>query len=312
MNQDRLLERIEILWNSYWQKQSARLFNHSTDMFMDYILSIPYCRFVLKKLKDDYLFTDEQYNEYKQKEWGTFVEQKNNLQILSFLLQWYEKRRSEKKYYYQDCKCLGYDKDASEADKMQMFKIDVIRPIVDYIVFNHADESYILYLLNRYVQRIKLFENEKIKIQQIGNNTNEDNFLKDNGDMQPNESVLQKDLCLYLFNSGIRIHQEEVVGNGRLDILVNHNKEYFIVEVKYIKKTEKRDNCIKRINASISQIKEYMSSKGAKNGCILIYTEIEIDFIPMNINENNISMLSVYIGKEVPSKIKFEPIKISI
>ena len=107
MNQDRLLERIGILWNSYWQKQSVRLFNHSTDMFMDYILSIPYCKLILEKLKDDYSLTDEQYEEYKQKEWSTFVEKKNNLQILSFLLQWYEKRKTEKKYYYQDCKCLG-------------------------------------------------------------------------------------------------------------------------------------------------------------------------------------------------------------
>lgn len=76
MNQDRLLERIEILWNSYWQKQSVRLFNHSTDMFMDYILSIPYCKLILEKLKDDYSLTDEQYEEYKQKEWSTFVEKK--------------------------------------------------------------------------------------------------------------------------------------------------------------------------------------------------------------------------------------------
>lgn len=295
MNQDRLLERIEILWNSYWQKQSARLFNHSTDMFMDYILSIPYCRFVLKKLKDDYSFTDEQYDEYKQKEWGTFVKQKNNLQILSFLLQWYEKRRSEKKYYYQDCKCLGYDKDASEADKMQMFKTDVIRPIIDYIIFNLQDEKYVLYLLDRYIQRLKLFNIVKEKIKSLG---------------KQNESVLQDDLCLFLYDYGIDTHKEEVVGNGRLDILTNYNGEYLVIEVKYIKKSEKK--YIERIKAAISQIKEYMLRKGTKRGCLLIYTEKEEEFVAKNINSNNILIQSVYIGSKTPSEVKFEPIEIPI
>ena len=217
MNQDRLLERIEILWNSYWQKQSVRLFNHSTDMFMDYILSIPDCKFVLDKLKNDYSFTDEQYDEYKHNEWVNFVKQKNKLQILSFLLQWYEKRKSEKKYYYQDCKCLEYDKDASEADKMQMFKTDVIRPIIDYIIFNLQDEKYVLYLLDRYIQRLKLFNIVKEKIKSLG---------------KQNESVLQDDLCLFLYDYGIDTHKEEVVGNGRLDILTNYNGEYLVIEVK--------------------------------------------------------------------------------
>ena len=297
MNQDRLLERIGILWNSYWQKQSVRLFNHSTDMFMDYILSIPYCKLILEKLKDDYSLTDEQYEEYKQKEWSTFVEKKNNLQILSFLLQWYEKRKTEKKYYYQDCKCLGYSKDTSEFDKMQMFKIDVIRPIVDYILFNLQDEKYVLYLLNIYIQRFRLFEVVRENIKSLG---------------QRNESVLRDDFCLFLYEKGIDAHKEEVIGNGRLDILTNYNGEYFVIEVKYIKNIEEKAKCKERIKAAISQLKEYMLCKGAKRGCLLIYTEKEMEFIVNSTNNNGISILSVYIGNEVPSKVKFETIKIPV
>lgn len=297
MNQDRLLERIEILWNSYWQKQSVRLFNHSTDMFMDCLLIIPYCKFILDKLKEDYPFTNEDIINYSHKEWQTFIRQNNNMQILSFLLHWYEMRRSDDKFYYDGCICLGYSNESSINDKIQMFKTDVIRPIIDYIIFNLQDEKYVLYLLDRYIKRLKLFDIVKKKIKSLG---------------RKNESVLQDDLCLFLYDYGIDTHKEEVVGDGRLDILTNYNGEYLVIEVKYIKDTEKRAMYIERIKAAISQIKEYMLRKGTKRGCLLIYTEKEMEFIVNSTNNNGISILSVYIGNEVPSKVKFETIKISV
>ena len=302
MNQDRLLERIEILWNSYWQKQSDRLFNHSTDMFMDYIVSIPYCKCVLDKLKKDYPSTDEDIINYNQKEWDTFISQKNNMQILSFLLHWYEKRKSEKKFYFNDCKCLGYSHDTSTYDKMQMFKADVIRPIVDYIIFNLNDERYVLYLLGRYKQRIKCFEKIKSNIKEIGNSEDGNDEDESKGTMTLNESILQKDLCLYLFDNGIDVHLEEEIGNGRLDILINHNNIPFIIEVKYIKGTEKEYSYIDRVRKAVTQVKDYMLSKRAQNGCIFIYTEVDIDFIGIYPDILNVQLHTIYIGPNKPSE----------
>ena len=45
---------------------------------------------------------------------------------------------------------------------------------------------------------------------------------------------------------------------------------------------------------------------------LLIYTEKEMEFIVNSTNNNGISILSVYIGNEVPSKVKFETIKIPV
>lgn len=304
MGKKYIVEKIEFLWHGYWQKQSKGLFNHATDMFMDSILNIPYCKLVLEKLKNDYPFDFEEINSYDTTEYWKLFEGADNMRVLSFLYHWYEMKRErcKIKFYYKQCIWLGYSKDISEIDIMQMFKTDIIRPIIDYVIYNLNEKNYVLYLLDRYKQRIKYFGKVKNKIKSIGNNSNK-KFLDEKKDIKAcNELDLQKDLCLYLFDNGMEVSQEEVAGDGRLDILINSNNEPFIIEVKYIKETEDEHSYNNRVRKAVAQVKDYMLSKGAQSGCIFIYTEVDVNFIGISPNILDVQLHSIYIGAKKPSE----------
>lgn len=314
MIKEHIIEKIDLLWHAYWLKQSDGLFNHATDTFMESITDIPYCKLVLNKLKEEYPFQSEQIKHYNSVEYWNLLERHNNIEIYSFLYQWYEEEKNSAnlKSYYKTCRWLGVNEGSSRIDMMQMFKTDVIRPIVDYIISSLNDKEYILYLLDRYRQRVELFENIKNEIKSIGQNTEEQISKDIVGSMNLNESVLQKDLCLYLFDCGVNVHREEMLGNGRLDVLINHDKNSFVIEIKYIKATENEYACKERIENSITQIEEYMSRTGATSGYVLVYTEVDVIFVSSQQKSSDIQIETIYIGDKTPSQRKRKTIEIII
>ena len=307
-----IINKIEFLWNGYFQKQSDSLFNYATDMFIDNIKAISFCKLSLDKLKKDYPFKSEEIIHYESIFYHDLLKENSNMQILSFFYQWYEAKRNSSRddFYYKKCRWLFLDKKVSDKNKIKIFKTDIIRPIIDYIIYDLNDVGYVLYLLDRYKQRVKYFKKIKNSIKHIGSKTKITSFNKQDNMMTTNESKLQEDLCLFLFDNGIDVHKEEIVGNGRLDVMINHNKNPFIVEVKYIKKDECHYK--ERINRSVIQLKEYMLGKGAKYGCIFIYTEVDIEFIAVNKSLIDIQLHSIYIGDKSPSQRTSNYFKISI
>lgn len=272
---NQIVEKIEILWRSYWQQQSSRMFNCATDLFMEYVLNIPYCKYVLDKLKSDYPFKPEEIIRYNSVEYSELLKENSYIQVLSFLCYWYEDRKNtnKMKLYFNDCRWLSYCREATEMDKMQMFKTDIIRPIIDYIICNLNDEGLVLYLLDRYKQRTERFKTIN---------------LEGKGELD-----LQKDLFLYLFDEGLELGNSVNIGNGEVDFIIDVYGRPFVIEAKLYRKNV---SCKKYM----SQLKDYMGKVAARWGCLYIFTTEDVNFEFEN-TQDNIFVKTVYVGDKKPS-----------
>ncbi len=279
-NRNHIIDTLERAYHVYLNRQSDVLFNSATDYLFDQINNIPICRDIISAIKREYPIDSDVIKENQCKEYFSYIDgvTNNNAYYISYCLHLIDYIREKgivsPKGYDEKCYWL-YSNIRGSKDSMMLFKTDFMRPIIDYIINQLHEEIYILYLLDRFKQRIERFKPiDKIQ--------------------DKDELFLQKELFLYLFDQGIELGNSSNIGNGEVDFIVDINHKPFVIEVKLYRK----DGIYSKY---LSQLKDYMSKTSAHWGCLYIFTTEDVCFEL----ENPLKYLfikTIYIGNKTPSR----------
>ena len=300
MKQDRIIDKIELYYQQYVDKNSDILFNLNTINLMRRLQNIPFCYEVFNRLKKDLPFSEEDimsveigYPYDKMAEFLTNDERS----YFSFCLHWYEFRilksndKLDMNAAFKKCKWLNSD--------IQLFKSDFIRPLLDYVILQLKEDRYIIYQIKRYDQRISNFGLIKKNVVDIvkGNNNK---VIKGIPLMNGNELELHQDLCQYLYDNEINFDYSGKIGNAEVDFkLPQCNKSSYVIEVKVCK--NKKD--LSRIKSGVLQLRDYMNKMGTRYGCLFIYALSNFHFISdESLTKEGIQLIYAYIGNETPSE----------
>lgn len=275
MKMDRIIEKIELYYQQYINKNSDVLFNLNTINFMQKLQNLPFCKDVFDRLRKDFPFSKEKiesveigYPYSKMSEYLTNDERS----YYSFCLHWYDYKilKNENKIdmnaAFKKCKWLN--------SSIDLFKSDFIRPLLDYVILQLKEELYLLYVLERFKQRVERFKTINIAT-------------------KTKELDLQKELFLYLFDEGLNLGNSVNIGNGEVDFIIDINGNPCIIEAKIYRK---RTSCKKYM----SQLKDYMGKVAARWGCLYIFTTEDVNFEFEN-TQDNIFVKTVYVGDKKPS-----------
>ena len=185
--------------------------------------------------------------------------------------------------YDQECNWL-YSNIREPKDPMMLFKTDFVRPILNYVIEKLNEELYLLYVLDRFKQRVERFRTINIT-------------------PKTKELDLQKELFLYLFDQGLEIGNSTSIGNGEVDFIIDINDSPFIIEAKFYKKR-------KSFKKYLSQLKDYMDKVSAKWGCLYIFTTEDVSF-KLQVDSDDIFVKTIYVGDKSPSNRKTNVLVIS-
>lgn len=281
-----IVQELENYYHQYLELASNVMLNLNTDTLLSRIESLPQCKQILEELKKNYTIVEDDFyslacaeiDKYKK-----LFESHDANYYVAFCLQWYyfqkeQKRPGSMKTYADKTRWLTLTNKES-TDKCRLFKTDVIRPVVDYIISQIKDQSLIYYYLTRFKNRVERFTFNSL--------------------VEKNELGIQKDLALYLFDQGLSFYHEPNLGNGRPDFVIDLecNDKPFVIEIKKIKKLT--EGIIKE---SASQLKAYLD-QFPSYGCLYIFTEDDNYVDYSNVTDDNITVQCVYLGGKSPSKL---------
>lgn len=281
-----IIDRIEHYYQSYLERQSDVLFNAATDEVFDLVFNITICKSIISHVKELYPIDKALLEKNQMTEYYNYIDDitSSNDYYVSYCLHWIDYIKSKgiqsPQGYDQECYWLNSCIRGSK-DTMMLFKTDFVRPILNYIMRQLNDEVYLLYILDRFKQRVERFKTINVAT--------------------TNELVLQKELFLYLFDQGLEIGKSTNIGNGEVDFIIDINSCPFIIEVKFYT----GNSC----KGYLSQLKDYMGKVSAKWGCLYIFTKEDVSF-ELQTDINNIFVKTIYVGDNNPSNRKTKIISI--
>lgn len=300
-----VIDKLELYYKQYCEQGSENTFNGFTDFFFDKLSKLPLCRQLLEEIAKKHEIKEEDF-EIRQEEciyeFLIDIFNKGEEYYVAYCYKYYYflRKQKERGYYasetyYDDVKWTEKGV-KEEGDKVRLFKSDFIRPIVNYLTGNMSSESVILYHLQKYKERVERFKSIRYS---------------------PNlcELSLQRDMALFLFDQHLDYWKEVDTCDGRIDFMIGSNSEVYgtilecndkpyIVEVKYLDKKEK----LSSIDDAKGQLRIYMEQVPSC-GCLLIYTNDETDYELSDWSDNQITVISVYIGDKTPSRRHYRPAK---
>lgn len=279
------IQRIENYYRQYVEMTSDVMLNINTDALINRVTALPQCRQILDELQLEYPITDDELDAMATEEIHkkkALFESRNASFYVAFCLQWYY---YQKKHWHSTMNTYAnkarwlFKKDTNEADLVRAFKMNVIRPILDYIVCQIEEHNDVLYYLERYKSRVERYTYSSL--------------------MDKNELGIQKDLSLYLFDQGLNFYQEPNFGHGRPDFVIDLecNGKPFVIEVK---KKAKLSNDF--VDTSLQQLKAYIG-QFPSYGCLYIFTDDDEYANYHRRDGDNITIICVYTGGKTPSQL---------
>ncbi len=280
------IQKIEEYYNQYMNYSSNVLLNLNTDTLISRIDSLPQCKQILEALKCNYPIADDELKTLTVSEidnYKTLFGNHNPIYYVAFCYQWYTYQKEHEaflmKTYVDKARWLSKT-DRDNIDKVQIFKTDVIRPIIDYLIDQIKEHHTIYYYLDKYKSRVERYTFSLLT--------------------EKNELGLQKDLALYLFDQDLPFYQEPNLGHGRPDFVIDLecNDKPFVIEVKKMDVLEPA-----AIDESLRQLKAYLG-QFPSYGCLYIFTKDSKRHLeyPKVIDEN-LTVRCVYIGEKTPSQM---------
>lgn len=281
---DTIVQKLENCYQQYLDLTSNVMLNLNTDSLFSKIESLPLCNKILEELIRSHNIKEEELRilnsadiHYHKK----LFEKHDANYYAAFCLQWY--------YYQKDQESFGMKTYADRArwltktgkdtkDQAMIFKTDVIRPILDYIISQINEQHLIYYYLDRYKSRVERYTFSDLA--------------------EKNELGLQKDLALYLFDQGLSFYHEPNLGHGRPDFVIDLecNDMPFVVEIKKMQKLTQGiiDDSLRQLKAYLEQFPSY--------GCLYIFTE-EANFVEYSRDiDDKLTIRYVYLGGKTPSQ----------
>lgn len=279
-----IVQKLENYYQQYLDLTSNVMLNLNTDSLFRRIELLPQCRQILEELRRNYTITEDDLrtlNIIEIHNHKKLFESHNANYYAAFCLQWY--------YYQKDQESFGMKTYADRArwltktgkdtkEQAMIFKTDVIRPILDYIISQINEQHLIYYYLDRYKSRVERYTFSDLA--------------------EKNELGLQKDLALYLFDQGLSFYHEPNLGHGRPDFVIDLecNDMPFVVEIKKMQKLTQGiiDDSLRQLKAYLEQFPSY--------GCLYIFTE-EANFVEYSRDiDDKLTIRYVYLGGKTPSQ----------
>lgn len=281
-----IVQKLENYYQKYLDLSSNVMLDLTTDSFFSKLESLPQCKQILEELKKNYTITEDEFHSLTCTEidkYKKLFESHDANYYAAFCLQWCKYQKEQKKIgsmkTYADKARWLTKTDKDIIDKVKIFKTDVIRPIVDYLISQIKEQNLIFYYLDRYKSRVERYT------------------FPDLADK--NELGLQKDLALYLFDRGLSFYHESNLGHGKPDFVIDLacNDKPFVVEIKKIKNLTRGiiDDSLHQLRAYLDQFPSY--------GCLYIFTEDAkyVDYSE-DVNEK-LTIRCVYLGGKSPSRL---------
>lgn len=276
-----IIKDIEIYFSRYCESTSDTMLYYTTKHLLDFLNSFDIVKVILINLKNEYPYDKNAFEKSQngfeiinhvaqcKKQYVSFV--------LHFLEYSYTTDSIEDFYDEASWICLS-NEEYDKKERIKLFKIDVVKPLCDYVTDELRKNVSLLYVLDRFKNRTMRFESP---------------YLKDYA-----ERDVQNKLALYLFDSGYIVHREENISNGQPDFLFSdEDKNSYIIEVKYI--TNKVSN--KNLKAYTSQLRDYVSKLNSHIGVLCIFTTQDYEFTWLN-KPYNLEILTIYVGGLNPSE----------
>ena len=289
----RIIKEIELYYSRYSESNSDQMLYYTTKHLIDFLYSYEEVKKILCDLKEEYPFKSKNPEEFETelgfeilKEVGLYKKK-----YISYVLHYLEHTYSTNNIldFYDDAPWTCYNN--SEYDKkerIRLFKIEVIKPICDYVTDALRKNVSLMFVLNKYKIRTMRFDTPYHK-----------NWK---------EHDVQDKLARYLFDRGYTVHKEEDLSNGRPDFLFyDEDDNPFVIEVKYIKNNVSSSN----LWEYTSQLKDYMSKLEYHFGVLCIFTRLDYDFIWHN-KPDNMEIQTIYVGERKPSERKTKNISIDL
>ena len=276
-----VIKDIEIYFSRYCESSSDTMLYYTTKHLLDFLNSFDIVKGVLDNLRDEYPYDKIAFeNSLEGFEVIKHVAQVKK-QYVSFVLHFleYSYTTDSIEDFYDEASwiCLS-NKEYDKKERIKLFKIDVVKPLCDYVTDELRKNVSLLYVLDRFKNRTMRFESP---------------YPEDY-----EERDVQNKLALYLFDSGYIVHREENISNGQPDFLFSdEDKNSYIIEVKYI--TNKVSN--KNLKAYTSQLRDYVSKLNSRIGVLCIFTTQDYEFTWLN-KPYNLEILTIYVGGLNPSE----------
>ena len=278
-----IIKDIEIYFSRYCESTSDTMLYYTTKHLLDFLNSFDIVKVILINLKNEYPYDK---NAFEQSQNGFEIIKlvaQCKKQYVSFVLHFleYSYTTDSIEDFYDEASwiCLS-NKEYDKKERIKLFKIDVVKPLCDYVTDELGKNVSLLYVLDRFKNRTMRFESP---------------YLEDYA-----ERDVQNKLALYLFDSGYIVHREENISNAQPDFLFSdEDKNSYIIEVKYI--TNKVSN--KNLKAYTSQLRDYVSKLNSHIGVLCIFTTQDYEFTWLN-KPYNLEILTIYVGGLNPSERK--------
>lgn len=280
-----IIQKLENYYQQYLDLTSNVMLNLNTDTLFSRIESLPQCKQILEELRRSNTISEDKIRALNSTEIHNhkkLFEDHDASYYAAFCLQWYYYQKEHEQFgmrTYADKARWLTKTDKEMIDKVKIFKTDVIRPIVDYLISQIKEQNLIFYYLDRYKSRVERYT------------------FSDLADK--NELGLQKDLALYLFDRGLPFYHEPNLGHGKPDFVIDLacNDKPFVVEIKKIKNLTHGiiDDSLRQLRAYLDQFPSY--------GCLYIFTEDDNYVDYSNEADDNIAVQCVYLGGKSPSKL---------
>lgn len=303
---EKIIQKIEYYYHQYFELTSNVTLNLHTNSIINRIEALPQCKQILDDLKRKYTITDKEFDSLSRSEiheYKRLFDSHDMVYYAAFCYQWCIYKKANKKFclktYADEARWLTKtDKDL--IDKVKIFKTDIIRPIVDYVISQLKEEHLILYYLDRYKSRVERYT-YSILTEKLNNL---DKSSK-------KELYLQNDLALYLFDQELPFYHEPNLGHGIPDFVIESkenekpqlinlecNNKPFVIEVKWFKNPTQNE-----IDTSLRQLKAYID-RLPSYGCLYIFTEDDDYSNYEKEIDDKLTIKCVYLGGKSPSQLK--------
>lgn len=280
-----IVQKLENYYQQYLNLTSNVMLNLNTDTLFSKIESLPQCKQILEGLRRSNIIKEENLRTLNSTEIDKhkkLFEDHDANYYAAFCLQWYYYQKEHERFgmrTYADKARWLTKTDKDIIDKVKIFKTDVIRPIVDYLISQIKEQNLIYYYLDRYKSRVERYT------------------FSDLADK--NELGLQKDLALYLHDRGISFYHEPNLGHGKPDFVIDLecNDKPFVVEIKKIKNLTQViiDDSLRQLRAYLDQFPSY--------GCLYIFTEDTKYGDYSKDVDDKLTIRCVYLGGKSPSQL---------
>ena len=289
-----VIRDIEIYYSRYLESTSDQMLYYTTKYLLDFLRSFEVVKTILSNLKSKYPYDDERLEMDQNMEGFSIIKQfgRDRTQYVSYILHLLDYSYNKQNAicdFYDETPWICYSNDEyDKKERIRLFKIEVVRPLCDYVIDELRKYVSLIDVLEMYRNRTMRFETPYSK--------------------EITERQVQNQLAIYLFDRGYMVHREEDLTNGKPDFLLSDDERNpFIIEVKLIKE-EIHPSVFKSYT---SQLRDYMNKLKSYTGVLCIFTEKDYDFV-WNNKPNNMTIITIYVGATIPSKRNTQTISLDI